>query len=51
MIDTMNIKTESNFRLSVASIQYISIGELCICLISDGFSLDIRRLRQHSDFG
>ena len=38
MIDTMNIKIDSNFQFSVVSIQYAPNGELCISLTSDGFS-------------
>ena len=34
----MNIKIESNFRFSVASIQYSPCGELCISLSSDEIS-------------
>ena len=41
MIDTMNIKIDSNFQFSVASIQYTATGELSICLTSDDFPTDI----------
>ena len=37
MIDTMNIKIESDFRFSVVSIQYSATGELSISLSSDVF--------------
>ena len=37
----MNIKIDSNFQFSVASIQYTSTGELSICLSSDEFHTDI----------
>ena len=38
MIDTMNIKIDSDFRFSVVSIQYTATGQLSISLTSDGFS-------------
>lgn len=37
----MNIKIDSNFQFSVASIQYTASGELSICLTSDEFPTDI----------
>lgn len=37
----MNIKIDSNFRFSVASIRYTATGELSICLTSDEFPTDI----------
>ena len=37
----MNIKIDSNFQFSVASIQYTATGELSICLTSDEFHTDI----------
>ena len=37
----MNIKIDSNFRFSVASIQYTATGEVSICLTSDEIPSDI----------
>ena len=34
----MNIKIDSNFQFSVASIQYTATGELCISLTSNNLS-------------
>lgn len=42
MIDTMNIKIESDFRFSVVSIQYSATGELSISLSSDVFPSSTR---------
>ena len=36
----MNIRIESNFKFSVASIQFTATGEVSICLTSDDFSSD-----------
>ena len=36
----MNIKIDSNFQFSVASIHYAPNGELCITLTSDVFLAD-----------
>ena len=37
----MNVKIESNFRFSVASIQYSPNEELCISLVCDEISDEI----------